>query len=205
MEAQEFTGIYPENQQLTITVSFCRDRFRTMINVLGDALAAGIMAHICRKEFIKDGDEVTMLWARGHGGSRVCQGVQGIPGCARGFQGVPGGAELWQRTYELPHLVPPVYKRCFRDRTELGNGKLSTWGGGIFFHEVMESHWSSRQLCLAHWGWEQQKQLRCPANARDAGTESYTQHPGPAWPVICPARGVTSNRAGWQMSLTTSV
>lgn len=40
-----------------------------MINVLGDALAAGIMAHICRKEFIKDGDEVTTLWAR------VCQGV----------------------------------------------------------------------------------------------------------------------------------
>lgn len=44
-----------------MTVSFSRDRFRTMINVLGDALAAGIMAHICRKEFIKDGDEVTML------------------------------------------------------------------------------------------------------------------------------------------------
>lgn len=40
-------------------MSFVRDRFRTMINVLGDALAAGIMAHICRKEFIKDGDEVT--------------------------------------------------------------------------------------------------------------------------------------------------
>lgn len=34
-----------------------------MINVLGDALAAGIMAHICRKEFIKDGDEVTMAGA----------------------------------------------------------------------------------------------------------------------------------------------
>ncbi|XP_021103663.1 excitatory amino acid transporter 5 isoform X5 [Heterocephalus glaber] len=31
-----------------------RDRFRTMINVLGDALAAGIMAHICRKDFAWD-------------------------------------------------------------------------------------------------------------------------------------------------------
>lgn len=31
-----------------------RDRFRTMINVLGDALAAGIMAHICRKDFAQD-------------------------------------------------------------------------------------------------------------------------------------------------------
>lgn len=27
------------------------DRFRTMINVLGDALAAGIIAHLCRKDF----------------------------------------------------------------------------------------------------------------------------------------------------------
>lgn len=36
-----------------------RDRFRTMINVLGDALAAGIMAHVCRKDFAQDsGTEV---------------------------------------------------------------------------------------------------------------------------------------------------
>lgn len=67
--ADRGTGIYPKSQQITITVWFSRDRFRTMINVLGDALAAGIMAHICRKEFIKDGDEVTTLWAG------VCQGV----------------------------------------------------------------------------------------------------------------------------------
>ncbi|KAL8178652.1 UNVERIFIED_CONTAM: hypothetical protein K2H54_054664 [Gekko kuhli] len=32
-----------------------------MINVLGDALAAGIMAHICRKEFTKDGSEVPLI------------------------------------------------------------------------------------------------------------------------------------------------
>lgn len=31
----------------------CSDRFRTMINVLGDALAAGIMAHLCKKDFEK--------------------------------------------------------------------------------------------------------------------------------------------------------
>uniref|UniRef100_A0A452H2F1 Amino acid transporter n=1 Tax=Gopherus agassizii TaxID=38772 RepID=A0A452H2F1_9SAUR len=43
------------------TVLFVRDRFRTMINVLGDALAAGIMAHVCRKEFTKDGDEVPLI------------------------------------------------------------------------------------------------------------------------------------------------
>ncbi|KAG7271000.1 hypothetical protein CRUP_038451, partial [Coryphaenoides rupestris] len=33
-----------------VTIS---DRFRTMINVLGDALAAGIMAHLCKKDFEK--------------------------------------------------------------------------------------------------------------------------------------------------------
>lgn len=34
------------------------DRFRTMINVLGDALAAGIMAHICKKDFEKAANAV---------------------------------------------------------------------------------------------------------------------------------------------------
>lgn len=33
-----------------------------MINVLGDALAAGIMAHICRKNFIQENDEVGKLF-----------------------------------------------------------------------------------------------------------------------------------------------
>lgn len=39
-----------------------------MINVLGDALAAGIMAHICRKDFARDtGSEVrTGLPLRDH-------------------------------------------------------------------------------------------------------------------------------------------
>lgn len=33
-----------------------------MINVLGDALAAGIMAHICRKDFAQDtGTEVRVV------------------------------------------------------------------------------------------------------------------------------------------------
>uniref|UniRef100_A0A8D2NY01 Amino acid transporter n=1 Tax=Zosterops lateralis melanops TaxID=1220523 RepID=A0A8D2NY01_ZOSLA len=76
-------GLPTDDITLIIAVDWALDRFRTMINVLGDALAAGIMAHICRKEFIKDGAE----------------------------------------------------------------------------------------------------------------TESYTQHPGPDWPVICPASSVTSNRA----------
>uniref|UniRef100_A0A8C9MS31 Amino acid transporter n=1 Tax=Serinus canaria TaxID=9135 RepID=A0A8C9MS31_SERCA len=54
-------GLPTDDITLIIAVDWALDRFRTMINVLGDALAAGIMAHICRKEFIKDGDEVTTL------------------------------------------------------------------------------------------------------------------------------------------------
>uniref|UniRef100_A0A8C7A3C0 Amino acid transporter n=1 Tax=Nothoprocta perdicaria TaxID=30464 RepID=A0A8C7A3C0_NOTPE len=51
-------GLPTDDITLIIAVDWALDRFRTMINVLGDALAAGIMAHICRKEFLKDGDEV---------------------------------------------------------------------------------------------------------------------------------------------------
>lgn len=46
---------------LTFFNPFTRDRFRTMVNVMGDALATGIMAHICRKDFIKEGEEV-QIW-----------------------------------------------------------------------------------------------------------------------------------------------
>lgn len=43
---------------MRFTCVYVRDRFRTMVNVLGDALATGIMAHICRKDFVKEGEEV---------------------------------------------------------------------------------------------------------------------------------------------------
>uniref|UniRef100_A0A803V0P7 Amino acid transporter n=1 Tax=Ficedula albicollis TaxID=59894 RepID=A0A803V0P7_FICAL len=103
-------GLPTDDITLIIAVDWALDRFRTMINVLGDALAAGIMAHICRKEFIKDGDEVTTLWAR------VCQAAEAaVLSCK----------------------------------------------------------------CMRCWD-----------------CEFHTQHPGPDWPVICPARAVTSNRAG---------
>ncbi|XP_010288254.1 PREDICTED: excitatory amino acid transporter 5-like [Phaethon lepturus] len=54
-------GLPTDDITLIIAVDWALDRFRTMINVLGDALAAGIMAHICRKEFIKDSDEVPLI------------------------------------------------------------------------------------------------------------------------------------------------
>uniref|UniRef100_A0A8B9NWL8 Amino acid transporter n=1 Tax=Apteryx owenii TaxID=8824 RepID=A0A8B9NWL8_APTOW len=54
-------GLPTDDITLIIAVDWALDRFRTMINVLGDALAAGIMAHICRKEFIKDSEEVPLI------------------------------------------------------------------------------------------------------------------------------------------------
>ncbi|KAI5938078.1 Excitatory amino acid transporter 5 [Manis javanica] len=47
-------GLPTDDITLIIAIDWALDRFRTMINVLGDALAAGIMAHICRKDFAQD-------------------------------------------------------------------------------------------------------------------------------------------------------
>ncbi|XP_061540084.1 solute carrier family 1 member 7b isoform X6 [Phycodurus eques] len=49
-------GLPTDDISLIIAVDWALDRFRTMVNVMGDALATGIMAHICRKDFIKEGD-----------------------------------------------------------------------------------------------------------------------------------------------------
>ncbi|XP_032350192.1 excitatory amino acid transporter 5 isoform X3 [Camelus ferus] len=55
-------GLPTDDITLIIAVDWALDRFRTMINVLGDALAAGIMAHICRKDFAQDmGTETVSL------------------------------------------------------------------------------------------------------------------------------------------------
>nr|AAB88290.1 glutamate transporter 5B [Ambystoma tigrinum] len=44
-------GLPTDDITLIVAVDWALDRFRTMTNVLGDALAAGIVAHICRREF----------------------------------------------------------------------------------------------------------------------------------------------------------
>ncbi|XP_075038206.1 excitatory amino acid transporter 5 [Mixophyes fleayi] len=54
-------GLPTDDITLIIAVDWALDRFRTMINVLGDALAAGIMAHICRKDFARQSDEVPLI------------------------------------------------------------------------------------------------------------------------------------------------
>ncbi|XP_063794974.1 excitatory amino acid transporter 5 isoform X3 [Pseudophryne corroboree] len=54
-------GLPTDDITLIIAVDWALDRFRTMINVLGDALAAGIMAHICRKDFARQSEEVPLI------------------------------------------------------------------------------------------------------------------------------------------------
>ncbi|XP_075935360.1 excitatory amino acid transporter 5-like [Anarhichas minor] len=44
-------GLPPDDITLIVAIDWILDRFRTMINVLGDALAAGIIAHLCQKDF----------------------------------------------------------------------------------------------------------------------------------------------------------
>ncbi|XP_051929370.1 excitatory amino acid transporter 5-like [Hippocampus zosterae] len=54
-------GLPTDDISLIIAVDWALDRFRTMVNVMGDALATGIMAHICRKDFIKEGGGVPLV------------------------------------------------------------------------------------------------------------------------------------------------
>ncbi|XP_038147524.1 excitatory amino acid transporter 5-like [Cyprinodon tularosa] len=55
-------GLPTDDITLIIAVDWALDRFRTMVNVMGDALATGIMAHICRKDFMKEGDGVPLVF-----------------------------------------------------------------------------------------------------------------------------------------------
>lgn len=45
---------------MMIIFFFCRDRFRTVVNVLGDAIGAGIVAHLSRDE-LREADEANKL------------------------------------------------------------------------------------------------------------------------------------------------
>ncbi|XP_021929628.1 excitatory amino acid transporter 1 isoform X2 [Zootermopsis nevadensis] len=48
-------GLPPEDVTLIITVDWLLDRFRTMVNVLGDSLGAGIVDHLSKSELLKLG------------------------------------------------------------------------------------------------------------------------------------------------------
>uniref|UniRef100_A0A8D2LKE6 Amino acid transporter n=1 Tax=Varanus komodoensis TaxID=61221 RepID=A0A8D2LKE6_VARKO len=51
-------GLPTEDITLIVAVDWALDRLRTMTNVLGDALAAGIIAHVCREDFAPKPPEV---------------------------------------------------------------------------------------------------------------------------------------------------
>ncbi|GCC23389.1 hypothetical protein chiPu_0001784 [Chiloscyllium punctatum] len=55
------TSVGLPTDDITLIIAVDWALFRTMINVLGDALAAGIMAHICRKNFTQENDEVPLI------------------------------------------------------------------------------------------------------------------------------------------------
>ncbi|KAJ1084838.1 hypothetical protein NDU88_004984 [Pleurodeles waltl] len=54
-------GLPTDDITLIVAVDWALDRFRTMTNVLGDALAAGIVAHICRREFASVPEKQTLI------------------------------------------------------------------------------------------------------------------------------------------------
>ncbi|KAG5286650.1 hypothetical protein AALO_G00017280 [Alosa alosa] len=66
-------GLPPDDITLIVAIDWILDRFRTMINVLGDALAAGIMAHLCRKDFPKKSERRDTVISYG------TQSVQSVP------------------------------------------------------------------------------------------------------------------------------
>ncbi|XP_051739850.1 solute carrier family 1 member 8b isoform X3 [Ctenopharyngodon idella] len=72
-------GLPPDDISLIVAIDWILDRFRTMINVLGDALAAGIMAHVCRKDFQKDIPSTTNTERRDTVISFGNQSVQSFP------------------------------------------------------------------------------------------------------------------------------
>uniref|UniRef100_A0A8C5JF51 Amino acid transporter n=1 Tax=Junco hyemalis TaxID=40217 RepID=A0A8C5JF51_JUNHY len=57
-------GLPTEDITLIIAVDWALDRLRTMTNVLGDALAAGIIAHVCHKDFAPKPPPVRGTWGR---------------------------------------------------------------------------------------------------------------------------------------------
>ncbi|KTG40038.1 hypothetical protein cypCar_00016579 [Cyprinus carpio] len=96
-------GLPTDDITLIIAVDWALDRFRTMVNVMGDALATGIMAHICRKDFIKEGDGVPL----------ICETKpmtnQGLPNCQQNngsFQPPPPGGK--------PEHIPPDVARLMQ-------------------------------------------------------------------------------------------
>ncbi|XP_019711400.1 excitatory amino acid transporter 5-like isoform X2 [Hippocampus comes] len=93
-------GLPTDDISLIIAVDWALDRFRTMVNVMGDALATGIMAHICRKDFIKEGDGVPL----------VCESRAGVAASLMNCHNTDDDRRLPSKHT----LVPPEVARLMR-------------------------------------------------------------------------------------------
>uniref|UniRef100_A0A8C1KUU5 Amino acid transporter n=1 Tax=Cyprinus carpio TaxID=7962 RepID=A0A8C1KUU5_CYPCA len=96
-------GLPTDDITLIIAVDWALDRFRTMVNVMGDALATGIMAHICRKDFIKEGDGVPLICETK---PMTNQGLQNCQQNNGSFQSLPPGGK--------PEHIPPDVARLMQ-------------------------------------------------------------------------------------------
>uniref|UniRef100_A0AAR2IPR2 Amino acid transporter n=1 Tax=Pygocentrus nattereri TaxID=42514 RepID=A0AAR2IPR2_PYGNA len=72
-------GLPPDDITLIVAIDWILDRFRTMINVLGDALAAGIIAHLCRKDFPRDTVQNEDEGGKPSGSSQGAQNMENVP------------------------------------------------------------------------------------------------------------------------------
>ncbi|XP_077189808.1 excitatory amino acid transporter 5 isoform X1 [Paroedura picta] len=97
-------GLPTDDITLIIAVDWALDRFRTMINVLGDALAAGIMAHICRKEFTKDGSEMPLICETKPISIHQIMAYQ-RNGCVKGMNEIRGPASAKTFQHHIPVQV----------------------------------------------------------------------------------------------------
>uniref|UniRef100_A0A8C0ISC1 Amino acid transporter n=1 Tax=Chelonoidis abingdonii TaxID=106734 RepID=A0A8C0ISC1_CHEAB len=64
-------GLPTDDITLIIAVDWALDRLRTMTNVLGDALAAGIIAHVCQKDFAPKPEKVRISTGEKTRGARA--------------------------------------------------------------------------------------------------------------------------------------
>ncbi|MEE6495582.1 hypothetical protein FKM82_002089 [Ascaphus truei] len=113
-------GLPTDDITLIIAVDWALDRFRTMINVLGDALAAGIMAHVCRKDFAKQSDEVPLICETKNFSIHQIMAYQ-RNGCARS----PSGHHIASCTPDI-HRPGPSDKPTGRDHCTIEISELET-------------------------------------------------------------------------------
>uniref|UniRef100_A0A8C9L2Q5 Amino acid transporter n=1 Tax=Serinus canaria TaxID=9135 RepID=A0A8C9L2Q5_SERCA len=106
-------GLPTEDITLIIAVDWALDRLRTMTNVLGDALAAGIIAHVCQKDFAPKSSPVRAAWWEGRGSWDMAGQAQGtcslqkLKLCSLLFCSKTQGATQTSFLLQRPHTCIP--------------------------------------------------------------------------------------------------